>query len=47
MVSVALLGAVTTVGLNGMAPDHPGSVEELAGVLSELVLQGLMAKGAA
>jgi TetR/AcrR family transcriptional regulator len=47
LVAVALLGAVTTVGLNAMTPDHPGSVVELAGVLSDLVLVGLTAKGAA
>jgi TetR/AcrR family transcriptional regulator len=47
LVAVALLGAVTTVGLNGMTPEHPGSVEELADLLSDLVLEGLMVKGAA
>jgi TetR/AcrR family transcriptional regulator len=47
MVAIALLGAVTTVGLNGMTPEHPGSVEALADLLSGLVLDGLMMKGAA
>jgi AcrR family transcriptional regulator len=45
MVAVALLGAVTTTGLNGMTPEHPGSVPDLADVLSQLVLEGLVWKG--
>ena len=47
MVAVALLGAVTTTGLNGMTPEHPGSVVDLAEVLSHLVLEGLDSKGGA
>ena len=47
MTAIALLGAVTTTGLNGMSPEHPGSVDELALMLSQLVLDGLAAKGAA
>lgn len=42
LVAAALLGAVTTTALNGN-----GSVATLAGALNELVLEGLMAKGAA
>jgi TetR/AcrR family transcriptional regulator len=47
MVAIALLGAVTTVGLNGVTAEHPGPVDELADLLTGLVLEGLMSKGAA
>jgi TetR/AcrR family transcriptional regulator len=46
-VAVALLGAVTTTGLNGVSPRRRGSVRDLADVLSDLVLVGLNSKGAA
>jgi TetR/AcrR family transcriptional regulator len=45
MAAVAVLGAVTTTGLNGMTPQHPYSVPDLADVLYQLVLEGLLQKG--
>jgi len=45
MVAVALLGAVTTSGMNGLAPPRPGSVAELAEVVTGLVLKGLGREG--
>jgi TetR/AcrR family transcriptional regulator len=45
MTAVALLGAVTTTGMNGMTPEHPGSVEELTEGLCQLILDGLATNG--
>ncbi|HEY2215805.1 MAG TPA: TetR/AcrR family transcriptional regulator [Acidimicrobiales bacterium] len=45
MAAVALLGAVTTVGMNGLAPEHPMPVASLAKDLCDLVLTGLREKG--
>jgi TetR/AcrR family transcriptional regulator len=46
-VAIALLGAVTTTGLNGLSPGSRGSVQTLADTLSDLVLVGLTREGAA
>ncbi|HWE65743.1 MAG TPA: TetR/AcrR family transcriptional regulator [Acidimicrobiales bacterium] len=47
LVAVALLGAVTTTGLNGISPERPDPVGELADLLSHVFLDGLVARGAA
>jgi AcrR family transcriptional regulator len=45
MAAVALLGAVTTVGMSGLAPEHPMPVASLAHDLCDLILTGLRQKG--
>jgi TetR/AcrR family transcriptional regulator len=47
LVTVALLGAVTTTGLNVVTPEQRAAIPALAGALSDLVLVGLLEKGAA
>jgi AcrR family transcriptional regulator len=46
MNAIALLGAVTTVGINATLPEYPGTVDNTATVLSDLILEGLMTKAA-
>jgi AcrR family transcriptional regulator len=43
LVAVALLGAITTVGINAVSLDRSRSVEDIAGDVVDLVLGGLAA----
>jgi TetR/AcrR family transcriptional regulator len=45
MTAIAILGAVTTVGLNGLSLKNPMPVADLLQVLSGLVLMGLQTEG--
>ncbi|HEY3844269.1 MAG TPA: TetR/AcrR family transcriptional regulator [Acidimicrobiales bacterium] len=47
LAAIAILGAVTTTGLNGITPARRGSVGELADLLSHIVLDGLVQRGVA